>query len=194
MPSRRRFLQSAAVLSASPLAGNMVFASGSDMAAQIGVVVDARYREAREFGSRAGDLGSRVRTIEGDVTPLWQSELRARWHAGEGLFVAGLTERSSLFVFERLAWDYDLRVIFEAEHTPVAAGQFSHVVRRTGDTALQQQLEAAGEAWTMALADSLLTATGAASRDIRPTDAAMAASLNEPVRLHSWIIAPRNAV
>jgi len=68
------------------------------------------------------------------------------------------------------------------------------VVRRTGDGALQQHLEAAGRAWTMALADSLLTGTSALSRNLHPTDAAMASSLNEPVRLHSWIIAPKGIV
>jgi hypothetical protein len=189
-------LKSAAVLSASPLAGNLAFAGGTDakMAPRVAVILDARHAKAREFGSRARDLGSTIRTIEGDVTPLWQSELHARWKAGTSVVVAGMTERSALFVLERLAWDHNLRVIFEAEHTPVAAGQFSHRVKRTGDHALQQHLEAAGTAWTMALADSLLTGNGAVSRDITPTDAAMASSLHEPVKLHSWIIAPRSTV
>jgi hypothetical protein len=196
VPSRRQVLKSAAVLSASPLAGKLAFAGGTDanMAPHVAVILDVRHEEARAFGRRARDLGSTVRTIEGDVTPLWQSELHARWKAGTGVIVAGMTERSALFVLERLGWDHNLRVIFEAEHTPGAAGQFSHRVRRTGDRALQQQLQAAGPAWTMALADSLLTGTGAVSRDITPTDAAMASSLHEPDKLHSWIIAPRSAV
>jgi hypothetical protein len=196
VPSRRQVLKSAAVLSASPLAGKLAFAGGTDanMAPHVAVILDARHAQAREFGSRARDLGSTIRSIEGDVTPVWQSELNARWKAGASVVVAGMTERSALFVLERLAWDHNLRVIFEAEHTPGAAGQFSHRVKRTGDRALQQHLEAAGPAWALALADSLLTTTDALSRDITPTDAAMASSLLEPVKLHSWIIAPRSAV
>lgn len=194
MPSRRQVLKSAAVLSASPLAGKLAFASGASIAPHVAVVYDSRFVEARDFGSRARDLGSAVREIAGDVTPLWQSELHALWKKGQGVVVAGMTERSSLFVLERLAWDYRLRVIFEAEHVPGSAGQFSHTVKRTGDSTLQQHLEASGSAWTMALADALLTNSGAASTNIRPTDAAMAASLNEPTKLHSWIIAPREAV
>lgn len=193
MPSRRIFLKSAAVLSASPLAGKLAFAADGNMAAHIGVIIDSRHADARDFGSRARDLGSPLRTIEGDVTPLWQSELLAQWQAAPRV-VAGMTERSALFVLERLAWDHGMRVIFEAEHTPEDASAFSHLVIRTGDRNLQQHLAAAGPAWARLLADALLTGGSAASRDAGPTDAAMASSLNEPVRLHSWIIAPKELV
>jgi len=194
VPNRRQVLKSAAALSASPLAGKLAFAGDARNAAQVRVIVDGRYAEAREFGRRASDLGSTLSEIAGDVAPLWQRELLANWREGSGVVVAGITERASLFVLERLAWDHGLRVIFEAEHVPGADGQFRHVVKRTGDAALQRYLHAAGPGWTLALADALLTGTGAVSRNLHPTDAAMAASLHEPVKLHSWIIAPKEAV
>ena len=195
MPSRRHFLKSAAVISASPLAGRIVFADGAEPAALDALVVDTRHHDARAFALRAARWSAPVREIGGDITELWQRELRVRWQGGAAaVAVAGLTERPALFLLERLAWDYGLRVVFEAEHETAGEGSAAHRVVRSARADLKGRLEAAGPMWAAVLADSLLAgASGLASRDFRPTEAAMASSLDEPTRLHSWIIAPRPA-
>lgn len=193
VPTRRTILQSAAVLSASPLAAKTVFADGAEPAALDALVIDTRYREAREFGLRAGEWGAPVREIEGDITNLWSNELDARWKSAPAA-VAGLTERPALFLLERLAWDRGLRVVFEAEHLPSSAGAIGHKVLRSANATLESELGDAGASWPAVLADQLLTGARIVARDFTPSGAAMAASIDEPTKLYSWIIAPRTAV
>jgi hypothetical protein len=191
--NRREFLQTAAALSAAaPLAGRAAFASGRAPTVLDAVVVDARHSEARDFAAVVGQLGAPLRVIEGDITDLWQNELRRRWQAGAAA-VAGLTERPALFVLERLAWDHGLRVVFEAEHIPDGRGGAAHRVVRTADPQLGRELAAAGNRWTGVLAHALVAENGVQTRDYRPTSAALAAHLGEATKLHSWIIAPRSA-
>lgn len=192
MTNRREFLQSAAALSAAPLAGRTAFADGRLPAVLDAVVFDSRHSEARDFGARASFHGAALRSIEGDITDLWQNELLPRWRKSPGA-IAGLTERPALFLLERLAWEHRLRVVFEAEHLPDGRGHASHRVVRTADPRLARELELAGPAWPGILADALVASTRAPVRDNRPTDAALAAHLGEPTKLYSWIIAPRSA-
>src|SRR5690606_38436251 len=107
--NRREFLQSAAVLSAAPLAGRAAFAKGHPSATLDGVILDERHAAAREFGAHAALLGARTFSIEGDITDLWQNELLKRWRSAPGA-IAGLTERPALFLLERLGWEHGLRV------------------------------------------------------------------------------------
>jgi hypothetical protein len=190
--SRRTFLQSAAVLSASPLAGRVVFADGRSPVGLDAVVVDSRHAEARTFGVRAAHWGAPLREIEGDITALWQHELLARWKA-KPLAVAGLTERSALFLLENLAFEHGLRVVFEAEHLPRGKGAAAHRLIRTANRSLALALDRAGAGWPLLLADALVAGAGVAARNFGPTGAGMAAYLGEPTKLYSWIIAPRSA-
>jgi hypothetical protein len=188
VPTRRNFLQSAAVVSAAPLAPKVVFADGSQQAVNIGVVYDSRHIDARAFALRAEQWGAPLRRIEGDITELWQTELQGRWREMP-VAIAGLTERPALFLLERLSWDYGMRVVYQAEHETNGRGQVSHDVVRSESRGLKSQLEAAGKAWA-----AMLTGSGdVSSQDTTPTSAAMAASLDEPVKLYSWIIAPKPA-
>lgn len=193
MPTRRTILRSAAALTASPLAPKIVFADGAEPAVLDAVVIDTRYREAREFGLRAGEWGAPLREIEGDITELWSRELDTRWKSGPAA-VAGLTERPALFLLERLAWDQGLRVVFEAEHLPNTDDSVSHRVLQSANSRLESRLGKAGATWPIVLADHLLTGERVAARDFTPSGAAMAASIDEPTKLYSWIIAPRTAV
>lgn len=192
MPSRRDFLHSAAVLSASPLAGKAVFAAGHGSLALDGVIFDRRHLESRSFAGRAAHFGAQIRACEGDITDLWQRELRLRWRTTSAA-VAGLTERPALFLLERLAWDHGLRVVFEAEHVPDGEDNAIHRLIRTADKRLALDLKAAGSSWPVALADSLFNGARVATRDFSPSGAAMAAHRSEPTTLYSWIIAPRQA-
>src|SRR5690606_5304358 len=138
-------------------------------------------------------LGAQAWPIAGDITELWQTELLTRWQARPGA-IAGLTERPALFLLERLAWDHGLRVVFEAEHEPLSRSAALHRVVRTDAPDLALELDAAGASWPSALADALIAAGSVASADFRPTDSGLAARLGEPMKLHSWIIAPRSAI
>lgn len=191
MTDRRRFLQTAAVLSAAPFAGRIAFADGRPALALDALVVDERHSQAREFATRARSLGAPVRPIAGDITHLWRDELLARWQSRPGA-IAGLTERPALFLLERLGWDHDLRVVFQAEHAVNGRG-FRHTLKRSGDSALAAELAAAGQAWPAVLAETFVMAAPAPARDYRPTDAALAATRDEATALYSWIIAPRQA-
>jgi hypothetical protein len=191
--NRREFLQTAAALSAAPLAGRAAFAADRPRAVLDAVLADTRHAEGGEFAELASRLGAPLRLIEGDITDLWQNELRLRWQSGKAAAIAGLTERPALFLLERLAWDHGMRVVFEAEHTPDGSGAAAHRVLRTADPHLARDLDAAGGRWPSVLADAVI-AGGSASRDFRPTSAALAAHLGEATKLYSWIIAPRSAV
>ena len=193
MTNRRQFLQTAAALSAAPLAGHASFSSARTPTTFAAVIYDTRYTEARDFGAHAAPLGAPVRAIEGDITDLWQHELLGRWKTAPAA-VAGLTERPALFLLERLAWDHGLRVVFEAEHEPDGQGNALHKIIRSADPQLALSLTASGRSWPGILADALLTGNLAPKRDFRPSDAGLAAHLGEATKLYSWIIAPRTAV
>ena len=193
MPTRRSILQSAAVLSATSVAPKFVFADDIAQSGHIGVIYDSRHLESRTFGSHAGHLGFLTHAIEGDITGLWQTELRARWKRVP-VTIAGLTERPALFLLEQLGWDYGLRVVYQAEHASSGPGSAEHRIVRSANPGLKRQLEAAGAMWPSALAEQILTAPrDLASNDCTPSGSAMTAYLGEPTKLYSWIIAPRPA-
>lgn len=187
MTNRREFLQAAAVLSAAPLIGRVAFASG--VALDL-IVFDSRHAEARDFGAHAGRLGVPLRAIAGDITNLWQHELRNRLTV-KTVAIGGLTERPALFLLERLAWDHGLRVVFEAEHEPDSRGCAAHRLVRTADSGLAAALDDAGRHWPAILADALIDGSRVRTRDFGPTDTGLAAHLEEPMTLYSWMIAPR---
>lgn len=192
MTNRRQFLQTAAALTAAPLAGHSAFASHSNNHQNTPdvLILDARYPQAREFGLGASSRITALRDINGDITRLWQTELQQAWSRHQ-LPVAGLTERPALFLLEHLGWQHGMRVVFEAEHTPLNGGDFSHRVIRSGDHHLAQDLNAAGSQWTGVLAEALLDGDRTLSTDVMPSGAAMYEHRGEAEKLYSWVIAPR---
>lgn len=192
MPTRRTILQSAAALSAVPLAPSVVYGSGTKPAPDIAVLYDHRHAAARGFRLRAAQWHVPVHGMHGDITDLWQNHFRTAWKSNPTP-LAGLTERPALFLLEQLGYEHGMRVLFQAEHESSGKGRWTHRILRTSMPGLQRQLEAAGLAWPAVLADQLLTAPrDVASKEITPTGASMAASLNEPTKLLSWLIAPRS--
>lgn len=189
MTNRREFLQAATALSAVPLVNRVAFAIGGTAVALDTVIFDSRHPQSCDFADRASRLGVTPHAIEADITDLWQSILLKRWQTGPAA-IAGLTERPALFLLERLAWEHGQRVVFEAEH---AADGAVHRVIRSGQTGLARELATAGRNWPRMLVDVMIAGSDTVTRDYRPTDAAMAAGPGEPVKLYSWIIAPRDA-
>jgi len=195
MPTRRKILQSAVALSATPFAPTLLYGAGVKAAANIEVISDIRHLAARAFNMRAAHLDAPIHPLrDGDITEIWQNYYSIAWKDKPRALI-GLTERPALFMLEQLGWQYGMRVFFHAEHEPTGAGILAarHQVLRSSRPALKSHLEAAGAAWPAVLADQLLTSPQeVASRDLKPTGAAMAASLNEPAKLYSWIIAPKS--
>jgi hypothetical protein len=193
VPTRRRVLQSAAVLSAAPLAPKVVFADATGPAAHLAAFIDQRHQASRIFRLRASQWEAPVlETPDGDITSVWQETLSDLWRRKPAA-MAGLTERPALFMLEQLGWQHGMRVIFHAEHEQIGQGGWDHRVLRSSSRSLQGHLDAAGAAWPAVLADQLLTAPQAvASKDTTPSGAAMAAHMTEPERLYSWIIAPKS--
>jgi hypothetical protein len=182
-------------LSAAPLASGVVFADGSRPAAHLSVLYDHRHEAARAFRLRAARWDAPIAgTLDGDITELWQNYYRVVWQKKPAA-LAGLTERPALFLLEQLGWQHGMRVFFQAAHEPAGDGIWRHRILRSSRPGLAGHLEAAGMAWPAALADQLVTAPqDVASKDMTPTGAAMAAFLNEPDKLYSWIIAPKSVV
>lgn len=195
MPNRRTILQSAVAIAGTPLAPGVIHAESARAAAQMGVLYDHRHREARAFRLRAAQLNAPVHGTEnGDITDLWQHYFSVAWK-DQPMPLAGLTERPALFMLEQLGFEHGMRVVFQAEHEADGQGGWKHEIVRSSLPALVGQLEAAGAGWPAVLADRLLTAPHeVASKDTAPSGAAMASRLDEPTRLHSWIIAPRSVV
>lgn len=169
-----------------------MYGSGTRPAAGISVLYDHRHAAARGFRLRAAQWHVPVHGMHGDITDLWQNSFRTAWK-NEPAPLAGLTERPALFLLEQLGYQHGLRVVFLAEHDSAGAGRWTHRVVRSATPGLERQLEIMGPAWPAVLADQLLTALQeVASNDMRPSGASMAAHLNEPTGLFSWIIAPRS--
>jgi hypothetical protein len=193
MTNRREFLQVAAAATGATAAARAGFAADGALAAGplalAAVIVDRRFPEARAFGERLAGRGAPVRSIDADITDLWRDELRPMW-AREPAAIAGLTARPALFLLERLAWEHRMRVVFHAEHEPLAGGGFAHAVLQGGAGFAAADLEAAGDYWADALARALEGLPGSA-RTAGPTPAGLAARLEEPSEpLVSWVIAP----
>lgn len=194
MANRRQFLQTAAALSAASLSTTGAHGREADTAAVSPsiIVLDRRHDAAQAFGRHALDHGAPVHEIEGDITQLWLSTLRPQWTVNRTM-IAGLTERPALFLLEHLGFDFDMRVVFEAEHAPGAQGAYTHKVLRSAMPALEDELHAAGRRWPLALGAAMLQGEPAALYSKLPSGAAMAAHLGEEQKLYSWIIAPRQS-
>jgi len=187
MTNRREFLRGATVLSATPLLNRVTIAIAGETVPLESVIYDSRHPAANEFATHAGMLGAPLLAIDGDITSVWQKKLVKHWQAAPAALL-GLTERPALFLLERLAWEYGLRVVFEAEHVPDSA---EHRVIRTGDAGLAHELAVAGRNWPRVLADHMISDTLVRARNFYPTSSALAEQPDEPVKLFSWIIAPR---
>ena len=189
MATRREFLQAgiaASALSLTSSAHIVSAASDSDPVAGqrpgrrplYGVIFDHRYQESVAFGAEAEALGYQIHGIGGDITDLWYKHLSVRWKTGPAA-IAGLTDEPALFCLERLAWDYQMRVVYQAAHD-----------RRPGGAVT------ASRNWPRELARTFANHTSDADA-LRIGGGppfvmgSTAVSDGDPEPLVSWIIAPR---
>lgn len=161
MPSRRRFLQAAAALSAAP---GVALADGRAHTEPLALVIyDDRFEASRAFGRVALALGARVRRISGDITDLWTNELYPMWRE-RPVAIGGMTPRSALFCLEQIGWDARMRLAHRAAHD----------VETSAD-------------WPARAAQDLLSRPHDGPT---PEMLTMAASEADEQTLYSWIIAP----
>lgn len=85
------------------------------------LLVDRTLPESVRLGSYAGALADEVFVFDGDLTSLWNNELRFQWPSGPRP-IAGLTTPAVRMVLEQLGRDHDARIVFSAEHRRVAGG------------------------------------------------------------------------
>lgn len=199
VPSRREFIQAGLCVSLLPRAipgDGLAPASGigamkSNVQTIYRVISDLRFAPSVAFGLEAERLGSRLTTIQGDITDFWFNELSIRWKEGP-IALAGLTAHGPLFCLERFAWDHGLRVVFRAEHQFVGSGAAAHSITGPSDTVARiGSLTLGDQDWPRAFA-RIATACDSAlpgSASVRITTPWIgAAEPDEP--LVSWVIAP----
>jgi hypothetical protein len=147
MPNRREFLQTGAVVSA--IAANGVAlreaeAGGGPWPVTLArAVYDDRYPEGRRFAAVVGAQRVTARALDnGDITQFWSEELRPLWQR-EPLAIAGFTQFGPMFVVERLAADYGMRVTLRVEHRSGVGGTVAHLLEGPRETlALAADFEA----------------------------------------------------
>ncbi len=85
------------------------------------LLVDRNIPESVRLGAYSSAVADEVFVFDGDLTQLWNDELRSQWKTGPRP-IAGLTAPSVRLVLEQLGRDHDARVVFSAEHRKVADG------------------------------------------------------------------------
>jgi hypothetical protein len=159
------------------------------------VVFDREHPAAQAFGRAAAAAGLPAQAIDRDVTSLWYHDLYHRWQQGL-VAIAGMTPVRTAFCLQLFAQDVGLRMVYRAEHRPMAAGGLEH--RVTAPAALARQCSAldAGRDWAEAAAGLVQRCPsqlkGRVARVLRSSEAS---GFAHDEALVSWVIAPvsRNA-
>lgn len=191
MANRREFLQAAAAATAAPAVTQAAGAGGlaSLHAADIRtVIVDRRFEPSRLFGAQMAGRGRNVHEIDADITDLWVKELKPLW-TRKPVAIAGLTARSALFCLEQLAVDHRMRVVFHAEHSPVADGCAAHEMLTCSVGLTADHFADAQDAWPAVFAALLETGTPAQAGAMSPAGLAPSHEGRDET-LATWIIAP----
>lgn len=191
--SRRGVLQAGLVVASASL---LATASAAALAARgprlrfYKVLVDREHPAALAFGRASAAAGLTVETIDRDVTNLWYHDLHAAWRR-EPAPIAGMTPVRTAFCLQLFAQDAGLRMVYRAEHRPLAGGGLEHRVVAPPAVARQCGQLDVGAAWAQAAADLVQRCPAElrnrVARAVRSNEASGFAH-DEP--LVSWVIAP----
>jgi hypothetical protein len=194
--SRRKFIQGGLAVSALPSA--MLVTSASAFA---GVphsyitlerfVYDNHFDEAVETAGHMDAFGVRSAETYGDMTSLWYDDLDLLWRHTP-MALAGLTSSSGLFVFETLAADHGMRVIFRGEHAVAKRGRVAHRLSGPADLIAGAAAVSGSNFLVPALAGILVRCPEAAASKAA-IEFTLPARSQRSEALISWIIAPRAA-
>ncbi|MAV29759.1 MAG: hypothetical protein CL865_01765 [Cycloclasticus sp.] len=78
------------------------------------IVYDIGMAPAVDLAGRARKYGLTAAAIEGDITELWNSDLRPHWKKGPS-WIAGVTSPASLFLLVQMAKDEKHRITYRHE-------------------------------------------------------------------------------
>jgi hypothetical protein len=192
MINRREWLRGAAALPFAAAPIMRALAAGQQPLALERLVFDVRFTESGAIAEHARRLGVALSPVADDLMTLWYDELDLAWREAP-MALAGVTLADALFVLETFALDRGMHVVYRGEHGVVENGRLVH--RLAGPAPLIERLSPWPKQWEAALAVALTQCPLGASPTARAelvTDG-LPLSLRD-VPLHSWIIAPRDAV
>jgi hypothetical protein len=157
------------------------------------IVADRRYAASRAFASEAAGWGKRIAWIDGDITGFWFDELDVLWRS-QKVTVSGLTAYGAFFCLERLALDRGLRVVFKGEHRRLDSGRASHAIAGPETVVTRAALDGLSDGkWAAQIARMALAAHGTAQPGVH-LHKVLAAELEQPPLLISWVLAPKPRV
>jgi hypothetical protein len=197
MTNRREVIQAGIAVSAISVTGAAVHAAEAATAPLSaapglrldGLVFDRRFEQAAEIARSAERYGVPAYETDGDAADIYYHHLRKLWRGPHAAF-AGVTSVDTTFVFQTLAADHRLRLIYRGLHEAPEAGAVAHVLSGPAtmiDTAglgdyRGQWLQRVGYLMTHA-------AAGGPVKTINlTTDAEHTSGRQHP--LVSWIVAP----
>lgn len=205
MTNRREFLQVSMLASTLPLishpaGANSKQANSPDVLGYYKFIYDARHSDSTALAGYLQNQGLGTQALSnGDITPFWYKELSGIW-AQSPVPVAGMTRHGPLFCLEQLAWQYGMRVVFKATHTPRPGTLLQHELNgpealvslgRSGPYALGKL----DGRWTEGIGELMLSCpTGQCAIETAQVLTPLSAEPDfQPIPdeiLYSWVIAP----
>lgn len=154
------------------------------------LLVDRTIPESVRLGTFADLLADEIIEFDGDLTRLWQDELRMQWPGGPRT-IGGLTRPSVLMVLEQLGRDHGARIIFSAEHQNRGSG-IQHELM--GCSKLLDNPEfSSGHDWVADMARYIAASpmqTPARKASTRYTTRGQTGLSQDQSRLVTWVMAP----
>jgi hypothetical protein len=195
MANRREFIQACIAASAAPSTTALAWNPAIERTTRPNyfcAIFDERFPESVAFGEEVVRLGESARSIKGDITQLWFSEIDVQWRK-EPMAIAGLTSFGPLFCLERWGWDADLRVVFLAEHS-VVQNRLQHKVSGPPDVLAEAQARLSGTNWATQMARLAFSCRHeiCTPAEISFPSHNKAFRTTEDEALFSWVIAPVN--
>ena len=197
MQNRRRFIQSGIAVSAASSIGVNLAAASPATPQFLNLerfVFDVRFAESYDLGQAVAGTGVQISGFADDLMSLWYDDLDLRWKDAP-MAIGGITLPEALFVFETLAMDRGMRLIYRGDHEAVEDGIASHNLEGPAEmlAGLDASLERTG--WVAAVSDAVTQCPVSAKERTRlefVTNESGPALRDMP--LCSWIIAPRQAI
>jgi hypothetical protein len=156
------------------------------------LLVDARFPDAVEMAAHAAAAGGIASELERDVLGLWHDELLPAFADGRVVAFGGVTTDTTLFLMRTLAADHRMRVIYRADHVPLARGVMRHALVGSAWTVSRVAGASDPGDWRQRFGQAL-GACHAAGRQAKRTVLTPGETADpRRVTLVSWVIAPRS--
>jgi hypothetical protein len=195
MTNRREVIQAGIAVSAISMTGATVQAGQDAKSASgpplrlDGVVFDRRSEQAAAIAHSAARSGAPAFETNGDAADVYYQHLRRLWRGPHAAF-AGITSVDTTFVFQTLAADHRLRLIYRGLHEAPAAGTVAHLL--SGPAAM---IDAAGldhhhAEWPQRVGYLMTHGVGSGAVKTRELTSAAEHPAGREYALVSWIVAP----